>query len=344
MVALALRHTIRAGWLVAGLVVAACACSKSEPVADAPESRPDRTHHASAPSALTTSAPVGVEPSAPVPVAVEPPPAVQEVVAPSNPSAVSAPPSPPPGPSGKALLCNGQPDRDGVLPGVRLPVAGLFDDVQALTVELWFRPDTLADFGAPPEYILSAHREGDGRTDQNTDLSVSIRDGRTDRLAYFHVRQRDDGDCSSVGGSTASRQPLVPGRWVHLAASFERDADGSLATHTFLDGQRVSSNVTGSREEPCVAPLELTLCQGVTPSGIFTRPFIGAIDDVRVSRGVRYTDPFVPAPATADDQTLLLLRFDDGVIDDQGPNHVRASSIGSPEFVDTQAPGQMSAR
>jgi hypothetical protein len=343
MTTLGLRNTICPGWLlVAGLVIAACACSKSEPVTDAPESRPDRTHHVSAPSALTTPAPVGVEPSAPVPVAVEPSAAVQEVVAPSNPSAVPTPL--PPGPSGKALLCNGQPDRDGVLPGVRLPVAGLFDGVEALTVELWFRPDTLADFGTPPEYLLSAHREGDGRTDQNTDLSVSIRDGRTDRLAYFHVRRRADGTCSNVTGTPASRQPLTSGRWVHLAASFEHDAEGRIATQTFLDGQRVSSGVGATLDEPCVAPLELTLCQGVTPTGIFTRPFIGAIDDVRVSRGVRYTDPFVPAPATADDQTLLLLRFDDGVIDDQGPNRVRASSIGSPEFVDTQASGQVSAR
>jgi hypothetical protein len=238
----------------------------------------------------------------------------------------------PAGPSGKVLVCDGQADRGGTLPGARIPVDRLFQDVKSLTVELWFRPDALLELHAPPEYVLSAHRQGDGRTDQNTDLSLSIRDAREDRLAYFHVRHRGDGTCTGVYGTPASRAPLAKGRWYHLAATYERTAKGEIAMHTFLDGQSASSSVTATPDEPCVAPIELTLCQGVTPTGIFSRPFVGALDDVHISRVVRYREAFVPGPPTRDADTLVLLRFDSGTLFDDGPHALRGTVVGSPAF------------
>lgn len=310
--------------LVAVLALAASACGKSEREASPQRPRPAQPRKARAAQPLPPPMPK-----------VVPPPMPEVAAPPDTDSATSRPvvPIAPAGPSGKALLCDGQTDRAGNLPGVRLPVEGLFDDQQAITVELWFRPDTLAERKTPPEFLLSAHRAGDGRTDRNTDWSVSIRDGRNERLPYFNVRRRADGTCDHVSGSAGSKEALTAGRWYHFAASYERNEEGHLATRTFLDGKRVSLSVGAGADEACVAPLEITLCQGVTPSGVFTRPFVGAIDDVRVSRGVRYREAFVPTTPVSDDSTLLLLRFDDGSIFDLGPQRLQSSSIGSVAFV-----------
>jgi Concanavalin A-like lectin/glucanases superfamily len=311
--------------LVAVLAFAASACGKSEREASPQKPRPAQPRKASAAQPLPSPMPEVVRPPMPE---VVPPPAETDNAA--SPPVV---PIAPAGPSGKALLCDGRTDRAGNLPGVRLPVEGLFDDQQAITVELWFRPDTLAERKTPPEILLSAHRAGDGRTDSNTDWSVSIRDGRDERLPYFKVRRRADGDCGHVTGSPGSKEALTAGRWYHFAASYERNEEGRLATQTFLDGTRVSSSVGAAADEACVAPLEITLCQGVTPSGLFTRPFVGAMDDIRISRGVRYREAFVPTTPVSDDSTLLLLRFDDGSIFDLGPRRLPSSSTGSLAFV-----------
>ena len=145
---------MRAILLVAVLALAASACGKSEREASPQKPRPVQPRKARA-----------AQPRPP-PMPEVVPPARPEVAAPptDTDSADSLPVEPiaPAGPSGKALLCDGQTDRAGNLPGVRLPVEGLFDNQQAITVELWFRPDTLAERKTPPEFCCPRTEPGTG--------------------------------------------------------------------------------------------------------------------------------------------------------------------------------------
>jgi len=306
--------------LFLGLIVAAtCAsCSRTE------ATKGSRKRETTPP--LQTA--VAFEPGPTSPVA-EPPIAADSAPVSSD-TAVAIPPALR---RGKALSCSGQPNRADELPGVRVTWEPAAQPADSMTVELYFRAQSLLDRGAPPEYLLSMHRQGDGRTDQNTDVSISLRDGREERLAYFHVRHRAGDAGEGVYGTPVSRSTLTAGTWHHLAATFERTRTGELAMRTFLDGATVSSSVSAKPEEPHVAPLELTLCCGVTATGMFTRPFVGEIDDVQVSRGVRYREAFVPTPPAADGDTLLLMRFDDGSARDEGPRRMRVERLGSPQFV-----------
>lgn len=98
---------------------------------------------------------------------------------------------------------------------------------------------------------------------------------------------------------------LEVGRWYHLAGVF----DGT-SVRLFVDGRPVAAvEGSGSRTR---TNLPLVVGADVDGSGGGTSHFVGRIDEVRLSRGARYSEAsFVPLRRFAPDPaTALLLHFD----------------------------------
>lgn len=102
-------------------------------------------------------------------------------------------------------------------------------------------------------------------------------------------------------------EPLLEvGRWSHVAGVYDGQqirlyVDGELAASQQASGKRRTNN------------LPLIIGGDVDPNGRNTAPFDGWVDGVRLSKMARYEgQQFTPQRRpTADDQTLLLLNFDD---------------------------------
>jgi 3',5'-cyclic AMP phosphodiesterase CpdA len=127
--------------------------------------------------------------------------------------------------------------------------------------------------------------------------------------------------------SVSSPDPWEWGRWTHLALSYDGET-----LRLFRDGH-LSAQAAGKG----------TISQNRHPFFVGADPnrdgkpgsfFRGAVDDLRLSRVARYTEAFVPVDAhEADDDTLLLLRFDTalrGVFPDSSgrANHGAAAGPG----------------
>ena len=98
--------------------------------------------------------------------------------------------------------------------------------------------------------------------------------------------------------------PLAEGQWSHLAGVF----DGT-AVKLFIDGKLVGSKAATGKRRSNSLPLYL----GADPnrSGLPTRGFVGQLDELRLSRSVRYREEFTPARRfSPDDDTVLLHHLD----------------------------------
>lgn len=187
------------------------------------------------------------------------------------------------------------------------------------TLECWVR-------GEPPERPASVagnrHYGGFGLTWAQPELGLDRPTGwvnvshvpGTQRPGYLLLR------------------PVQPSRWEswhHLALTY----DGRLA-RLFVDGEPVAETVGMGRARPSARPFFV----GADPDahGDAEDPFVGDIDGLRVSRVVRYTRRFTPAPDPApDEQTSLLLDFEDGddPFADRSPRHARPEVVGAPRRV-----------
>lgn len=107
-------------------------------------------------------------------------------------------------------------------------------------------------------------------------------------------------------GARAERALLEPGRWHHLAGVF----DGAQVV-LFVDGRRVAATRgSGARKR---LGLPLLVGADVSADAGPNSCFPGFLDEIRVSRGVRYAadEPFEPARRfEPDTDTLLLLHMD----------------------------------
>jgi len=118
-------------------------------------------------------------------------------------------------------------------------------------------------------------------------------------------------DLEAIGG-------LAPDAWHHLAVVWDGDADRADWLRVYLDGRRVSGEVTVGKEErfgddpslrvPTDKPYPIQL--GCMTSG--RCPARTLIDEVRISRGARYAADFEPrrGPAQPDGDTSLVMPFD----------------------------------
>lgn len=233
---------------------------------------------------------------------------------------------PPGAPSRGALAC------DGVDDEVRVDVRGLFDRVASFTIELRFRASSVLPHGQPPEFLLAAP----GADVFRDEFSVALRDGfaMSRTIGALMHYARDDDSCGGANalGAGAIDPPEV-GRWYHFAMTFQSQPGGTMRTALFIDGHTRGPSESAGRRRPCVAPSALLLCHGAGTAPTLWRPYVGQIDDVRISEGVRYTRDFSPRTHDPDARTLVLLDFEDGPIRDRGSSARAVTTAGSPARV-----------
>jgi hypothetical protein len=148
------------------------------------------------------------------------------------------------------------------------------DSPSDLTVEAWILPD--ASIGSSAVDIVSHHDEA------NSDGWVL----RIEGGLVFRVYAGP-----GAGNAAEARDPsLTLGQWHHVAAVFE---GATKAITLFIDG-RTSGRTIGdkTKADPYSGPLAIGAAAYRGAEG-----FIGIIDEVRVSRTVRYTNGALVKPA-----------------------------------------------
>ncbi|WP_084422974.1 LamG-like jellyroll fold domain-containing protein [Rubripirellula obstinata] len=104
---------------------------------------------------------------------------------------------------------------------------------------------------------------------------------------------------------TAKAEDVLPtGKWSHIAGVF----DGN-AVKIFVDGELIKSTPASGKRRKNRLPL--LIGADVDARGNPTRSFIGAIDEVRISKAAVYSGNFAPSRSLkTQDDTVLLLHFD----------------------------------
>ena len=93
-------------------------------------------------------------------------------------------------------------------------------------------------------------------------------------------------------------------QWTHLAGVFT----GS-EVRLYVDGKLIDSKPGKGKRTRNRLPLFLGA--DTNESGQATRPFLGKVDEVRLSKGAKYDSDFTPARRfSPEDDTLLLHHFD----------------------------------
>jgi len=125
-------------------------------------------------------------------------------------------------------------------------------------------------------------------------------------------------DHLGVKMNAANTPPLTPGRRAHVAVQMD---DQSL--HLFIDGHKVNS--TARAAAPGSGELRGTVLGGQM-KGRIAALFSGKLDEVRISKTLRYEGDFTPPPRfTPDKDTLALYHCDEGtgdqLTDSSGNDH-----------------------
>jgi hypothetical protein len=162
-----------------------------------------------------------------------------------------------------------------------------FDTLSDVSVEAWILPD--AQITNTEVDIVSHH------DDANSDGWVLFLKGG---LGFRVYSGSGKGDAASGTLEEAKDSTLTLGAWHHVAAVF----DGAASTITlYIDG-KTNGRVAGKKKkaDPYTGPLAIGASASVGANG-----FLGLIDEVRVSRNVRYPDaktftPVYPLPDNED--------------------------------------------
>jgi serine/threonine protein kinase len=223
--------------------------------------------------------------------------------------------SPPAASSGSnaALSFNGQ-DAVVIVPSLR------HEDQDPLTVECWVKPRSIG--------TLNTVCSVSGRLF----LQACILRGKTTPTWQWVAALPKHGEFTTVDGPSLSELPKQP---VHLAGVF---ANGEL--QFFVDGRRQTGPrlvaAIGGGSVPASTSFTLGNYWPDAPTtiggqwnGKSPKPYLlfdGVIDELRVSKVVRYDRDFVPPPRfTADQDTLALYHFDEGegdnLMDSSGHDH-----------------------
>jgi hypothetical protein len=154
------------------------------------------------------------------------------------------------------------------------------------TVEFWYRgePSTSGDTEAVIFEIGAGPR---GENDRVTALRLTA-----DRSGLLLVNQPTN-TWTTIPSEKAAL--TTPGRWSHLAVVYH--ANRRELTH-YVDGRPVGTGIGGVMLQPLPQGEEsyFTLAR----NGRWESPLPGALDEFRVSRGVRYAGPFTPVSLIAD--------------------------------------------
>ncbi|MAG30482.1 MAG: hypothetical protein CL908_06250, partial [Deltaproteobacteria bacterium] len=127
-------------------------------------------------------------------------------------------------------------------------------------------------------------------------------------------------------GASTPKSVLVAGRWHHIAGVF----DGK-EVRLYVDGKLTArAPGEGTRKRN---PHPLLIGADPNRNGDPVDGLVGQIDEVRLSKGVRYTSDFRPGRRhSADPNTLLLLHFDRDYgpfLRDGGPRAAHADRVGN---------------
>lgn len=173
----------------------------------------------------------------------------------------------------------------------------------AFTLEAWVRPER----SQPAGLVAKLQRSGYGLVCDEGRVSFVVNVGKRAAAARSEV-------------------PLVVDEWTHVAGVY----DGQHAT-LYLNGQ-VAAQVPASG---ALDDNDLPLYVGADPGaeGQPTRPFRGWIDEVRLSKTARYTEPFTPVRRWEPDaETSLLYHFDrlvGGMVPDHAPSQAHGTLVGT---------------
>jgi hypothetical protein len=171
---------------------------------------------------------------------------------------------------------------DGVNDEVRGPIYPGSNESQ--TMEVWVRPNINNAYGI----VLSTRNDGD---DQG--WIIELRNGQ----AEFWVADTAGVDTNLLHTGVT----MTANQWYHIAATYDQSTQlGQL----FVNGVPSQSKNMGVLS---VGPLTRMGTFGAYAS------FNGMADEVRISKGIRYTGAFVPdnLPYTSDQNTAVLLHFDE---------------------------------
>lgn len=168
------------------------------------------------------------------------------------------------GHAGNALQFDGQSTYAETPSSDALGIAG------SLTVEAWVRWDGGASTGTVLSKGRSNHR--------NYQLQVLI-----DGTLYFFWET-----ASGTNHTCTGSRPLERGVWQHVAAVYDA---GAGADRLYVDGQLDESAADSGTPGTSSDALEIGAKLG---SSGFVEFFPGALDAIRVWRGARYTEDFVP--------------------------------------------------
>jgi Concanavalin A-like lectin/glucanases superfamily/Calcineurin-like phosphoesterase len=188
--------------------------------------------------------------------------------------------------------------------GVRVESAQFDVPDGPFTLEAWVRPDELT----PNAAIVSKT--------QTSDYGFLSENGIPSFLAYLGDRY----------ASATAKTPLIINQWSHLAGVYDGTKLSLYVNGTLVD----QVNATGFRQRN-----DLPLWIGADPNaaGEPTRSWKGWIDEVRLSQGARYTQPFDPAHRhSPDPQTILLFHLDDlhaTIVPDHSASQAHGTTAGT---------------
>jgi hypothetical protein len=195
----------------------------------------------------------------------------------------------------------------------------------SFTIELWLRAPSADTANPAPRVACGANVrwiEGNivldrDRYNRDRKYGLSLAGGRV----VFGVSGDGTGDRTICG-----RTDLRDGRWHHVAVErrrsdgqlwlfvdgrLERTADGPDGDISYPDGA-APGLFCGDGDDPCVNDPYLVLGAEKHDAGPAYPSFSGWIDELRISRSIRYTAPFTPRrrPFTPDAKTVLLYHLD----------------------------------
>ena len=129
---------------------------------------------------------------------------------------------------------------------------------------------------------------------QSSEYAIFAHDGKLSFDVHLDGRY--------VSAKAVEKLPID--KWVHAAGVFDGES-----VKLFVDGKLVASNKASGKRTLNRLPIYI----GADPGrrGEATRPFIGQVDEVRLSKVVRYESDFVPTQRfVPDDSTMFLFHLD----------------------------------